>query len=105
MVEAPSSVTVENIDGDQIKISWTDVATDEDGYRVYVSRNGLNWTQDSGDIAAGTTSYKTSNLLDGEKYHLRVVAYKGNEESGDSTNTRNYGSGTYGGGSYITYDP
>lgn len=105
MVESPDNVTVDDVTDDQITVSWNDVATDEDGYRVYVSRDGgLTWSQDSADLAAGTTSYQTSNLLDGEQYDIMVVAFKGTNESGDSTSTRNYGYGVYGNNDYLTYD-
>jgi hypothetical protein len=74
----PSNITVDAVNGDQFDVSWQDNASNEDGYRVFVSRDGgQTWTNDSGDLPAGTTSYTTTSLLDGEQYRVTVEVLKG----------------------------
>lgn len=74
--DAPSNLVVTGVTGDQISVSWTDNSSVEDGYRVYVSTDaGSSWTQDGSDLAANTTSYTTTNLLDGERYWFKVEAF------------------------------
>lgn len=82
-VRAPTNVqvSINTTDGDKIDVEWVDVATNEDGYRVYVSNDqGLNWAQDSGDLSADTESYTTTALLDGERYWVEVRAFDADGE-------------------------
>lgn len=72
----PFSLSVDAITGDQFDLSWTLGSTSEHGVRVFVSRDGgQTWTNDSGDLAAGTTTYTTTNLLDGEEYTITVEVF------------------------------
>ncbi len=61
----------------QIDLSWTDVATDEMGYRVEISGN-YNFTSPTqiADLPAGSTSF-SHNVTDGDSYFYRVTAYNG----------------------------
>lgn len=80
----PTIGTVTVTNGDQLVVPWTDNATGEDGYRVYVRPTGTSsWTQDSGDLPVDTTSYTTSSLLDGEQYDVRVEAFTAATSSQD----------------------
>lgn len=61
---------------DDIQITWTDNADNEDGYRIYRSRDGgSTWTQASGDLPPDTTQWTDTGLLDGEQYVHKVEAY------------------------------
>jgi len=87
ILPVPTGLQVDSVDGDQITISWTDNADNEAGYRVELSRDGgSTWTQDGGDLPAGTESYQTTNLLDGERYQLRVRAFSEHTSALDATN-------------------
>lgn len=75
----PASVTANAIDG-ALEISWTSVDRAE-AYDVYVSTiQGAP----SGDPAASDvqgTSVTIPNLINGDTYHVRVVAKRGNTQS------------------------
>jgi hypothetical protein len=66
-------------------LSWTDNATNEIGYRVERSLNGVSgWTQRGGNLAANSTSYTDTGLSQGTTYYYRVYAYNGAGNSGYS---------------------
>lgn len=69
---APSDLT-SSVSGDDISLSWTD-NSDEYGFRIYRKYDGGSYTQ-AADLAANTTSYTDSGLLDGEKYTHYVQGY------------------------------
>lgn len=73
------SATVQN--GDDIALSWTLQSSDEDGVRVYRSRDGGATLTQIADLAAGTTSFTDTGLLDGEQYTYEVRAYTTDTES------------------------
>lgn len=85
VLSAPSNLSIDAQNGDQFDLSWTDNSSSEDGYRVYVSRDGgSTWTQDGSDLAANATSTTTTNLLDGEQYDIEVRAFTSDTESAGS---------------------
>lgn len=85
---APTNLSVDAINGDEFDLSWTDNAADEDGYRVLLSTDGgSSFSQDGSDLAAGTTSYTTSDLLDGEEYTIKVRVFNQHATSDSGTVT------------------
>lgn len=84
--EAPADFRVTDVRGDNIVVEWTDVATNEDGYRVHVSTDdGSTWTQDSGDLPAGTEKYETTDLTDATQYALRLEVFNTDGSTFDET--------------------
>jgi len=74
VLPAPTSLTVDAVTGDQADLSWTPNHNYGD-QRVEVKPTDTStWQDDSGALSLSTTSYTTTNLLDGEKYDLRVLA-------------------------------
>lgn len=74
VLPAPTGLTLDGVTGDQADVSWT-VNHDYGNQRVEVKpTDTTTWQNDSGTLARTTTSYTTTNLLDGEQYDLRVLA-------------------------------
>jgi len=67
----------DNGDGnaDELQCEWTENGTDETAYRVLLSTDGgSSFTNDSGDLAADTTTYTTAEKPDGEQYTVTIRA-------------------------------
>jgi hypothetical protein len=84
---APSSLSA-SVSGDDITLDWTDNSDNEDGLRIYRAQSSGSAVGDYNqvaDIGANQTTYTDSGLLDGTRYHYRVVAYNtGGGESNPS---------------------
>jgi len=84
LLPAPTTLTVDAIDGDQATVSWTP-NHDNGDQRVEVKpTDSSTWTVDGDAIGRTTSEYTTTNLLDGERYDLRVVAYTDHTETEDA---------------------
>ncbi len=71
---APTDVTVTDVRATEVDLSWTDVADDEDKYKISKSRDGgATWT-DVTDLPADTTSTTVTGLRTGEEYVMKVTA-------------------------------
>lgn len=76
ILPAPSGLSVSGHDTDQIDLTWTDNADNEDGYRILISTDGgSTYSQNGGDLAANTTSGTASGLRNGEEYVLKVRVF------------------------------
>ena len=70
----PTAVKAAAVSLTQINLNWTDVATNETGYRVSQRlTTGMAWT-DLATLAANTTSYSNTGLTAGTGYTYRVCA-------------------------------
>lgn len=85
--DAPTSLTATVSSDTSISLSWTDNATNELGFRLESSSDGVNWSL-LDTLGADTTSYPHSSLLPGTTYHYRVKAYNNDGDSAYS-NTDN----------------
>jgi hypothetical protein len=84
------TVVDDNGDGnaDELQCDWTDNGTDETAYRVLLSTDGgSSYTNDSGDLAANTTTYTTAEKLDGEQYTVKIRAVYPDTTSDSGTKT------------------
>ena len=79
-VAAPSNLQAAVTTGG-IELSWTDNATNETGYRVQRSGDGLEWSLLADDLAADTTSFVDSGILPGETWFYRVQAFNAEASS------------------------
>jgi hypothetical protein len=74
LTDAPSGVTATPYSATQINLNWTDVATNEIGYRV--SRrltSGTTWL-DLATLPANTNTYSNTGLTPSTGYTYRVSA-------------------------------
>jgi hypothetical protein len=71
---APGNVAVVALSSTQARVTWTDVATNESGYRVERSTNGGAFAQVAA-LAAGATSHTDGGLSPSTPYAYRVVAH------------------------------
>ena len=77
---APTGLVLTVVDRTDIKLDWTDNATNEDGYKIERSLNGVDFTVID-TVAANTETYTDEDLSEDTKYYYRVRAYKGAEYS------------------------
>jgi len=72
--DAPTDFTATVVDGDRVDLTWTDNATNEQGYRVYRS-GGLY-----ASMPAGTEAYSAFGNDEGVSYEWEVAAYNASGE-------------------------
>ena len=58
----------------RLPLSWTDVATNETGYYMEYSQDGVTWKK-SATMAANTTSRTATGLTPGQTYYFRLAAF------------------------------
>jgi hypothetical protein len=80
---APSNLAASVVSGHQIDLAWTDNSTDEVGFKVERSADGINFTS-LAMVGSGANSYSDTNLSAGTTYYYRVLAYNGAGDSADS---------------------
>ncbi len=80
---SPSSLSASAVSTSQIKLTWTDNAVDELGFKVQRSLDGANFTQIA-DIGTNVTSYTNSGLAANTTYYYRILAYNSAGDSGSS---------------------
>ena len=73
---APSSLTATAVSSSRIDLAWTDNSTDEDGFKIERSLDGVNFTEIT-SVGAGVTTYASTGLSASTQYYYRVRAYKG----------------------------
>lgn len=89
---APTNLTATPSSTSQIDLAWTDNASNETGYKVYRSTDGVSYSLID-TIAADSTSYNDSTITSGARYYYKVAAYNGAgeaESNVDFTNTLEY---------------
>lgn len=82
----PISFSVTSVTQSGMTINWVDNSTNEDGFRVYISNDDVNFTQYGSDIES-TTQVQTGDdysqiitgLLPGTTYYFRVSAFVDSE--------------------------
>ena len=77
---ARASATAAAASKSQINLKWADRSGDETGFKVERSTDGVTFTQ-LATLAANSTSYASTGLSGGKKYHYRVRAYNANGNS------------------------
>ena len=79
-VPAPDPLLVDAVSATQIALSWNDIYSDEDGFRLERSTNSIVFTPIA-TLPANTTNYVDLNLLPNTFYSYRVAAF---DSGGDS---------------------
>jgi len=76
----PSNLTATAVSSSRINLAWTDNATNETGFKVERSTDGVNFTQIA-ILLANTTSYPNSSLAASTSFTYRVRSYDGPNHS------------------------
>lgn len=87
--DAPTLLVATPVSTNQIDLAWTDNATNEDGYKIYRSTDGVSYAEID-DIAADSVSYSDATIVAGTTYYYKVAAYNGTGEvdsNADAANT------------------
>ena len=84
---APSALILTVVDDTTIKLDWTDGSTNHDGHRIYISTDGVTFTE-KGTVTGAITTYNAESLTAGTLYYFYIKAYKGDLESA-ATDTEN----------------
>ena len=80
---APSALTATAVNDDVINLAWTDNSGNEDGFRVYRSTDGTNFTSIA-TVGINVKTYSNTGLTGNRKYWYRVYAYNTAGNSGAS---------------------
>lgn len=67
------ALTFSNVQSGQMTLNWTDWATNEVGYVIYSSTDGINYIFET-QTAAGATNATITNLFSSTTYYWRVYA-------------------------------
>ena len=94
---APTALLASAVSSSQINLGWSDNASDESGYSIERSADGVNFSAIA-STGAGVTAYSDSGLVAATTYFYRVAAFNANGNSAysniSSATTDNAGSGT-----------
>jgi titin len=80
---SPSALVATAVSATQINLAWTDNASNETGYQIEGSTDGVNFTQVA-TVAANVTSYSNTGLSASTTYCFRVRASNSGGYSGYS---------------------
>jgi fibronectin type 3 domain-containing protein len=79
-VPAPDPLVVETVTATQIALSWNDIYSNEDGFRLERSTDSIAFTPVA-SLPANTTSHIDANLLPNTFYAYRVAAFNAGGDS------------------------
>lgn len=84
---APSGLTASNIASTSVDLTWTDNATNEEGFNIYTSTDGVNYDLVNTVYTPNLTSTSISNLASSTQYWFKVTAFNfgGGEGAGATT--------------------
>jgi hypothetical protein len=71
---APAGLAATAVTTERIDLAWTDTSSDEAGFRIERSPDGVAWTEIA-VAGAGVTAYTDRGLVPGTLYFYRVRAY------------------------------
>ena len=80
VLPAPSSVTATPISSNRVDVRWVDNSTDEIGFKIERSLDGITFTQIA-TVGANGKTYSSLNLTADTHYYYRVRAYNAAEHS------------------------
>ncbi len=80
---APSGLVATAVKTNQINLSWTDNATNEQGFKLERSTNGVDFTEFA-TVSVNVTNRADTGLMANQTYHYRVRAYNAAGDSGYS---------------------
>ena len=71
---APSALTAVAVSSEQVNLSWTDLSSNETGFQIQRSSDGISFVKVA-DVAANVTTYENKGLSPVSKYYYRVFAF------------------------------
>lgn len=71
---APTTLAATAVSTSQINLTWADVSTNEDGFRVERSTNGTTFSALT-NVGINATSFSDTGLTASTKYYYRVLSY------------------------------
>ncbi|MEI7910168.1 MAG: fibronectin type III domain-containing protein [Verrucomicrobiota bacterium] len=71
---APGSLVTAVVSGLEIDLAWTDLSTNEDGFKIEQSTNGTDFTEIA-TLSVNATSYHVTGLQVATLYYFRVRSY------------------------------
>jgi hypothetical protein len=80
---APSSLVASSVAYNSLSLSWTDNSSDETGFKVERSMDGVNFTEIA-TLGAATTIFADQSVAARTNYYYRVRAYNSSGSSGYS---------------------
>jgi hypothetical protein len=86
---APGSLTLKAVSSSQINLTWVDNASNESGFKIERSLDGINFTEIA-IVGANVKTYATTGLTKNTRYYFRVRAYNasGNSAYSNTANTK-----------------
>lgn len=72
-IAVPTNLSITTLNAQQLLLNWSDNATNELGYEIFGSSDGVIFST-IGNISHNTTSYIIDNLQAGERYYAKVRA-------------------------------
>jgi len=72
--KAPSGLKLQALGTDKIRASWTDNASNETGFKIERSTDGVTYAQ-VGTVGVNATTYDLAGLQSNTLYYIRVRAY------------------------------
>ncbi len=88
---APTGMNFVNVAQTSMRVRWTDNATNEVGYAIYQSSDGLNYSfvrQDPARASTGLDSADISGLVSGTTYYFRIMAVTEGQVSAAATGSQ-----------------
>jgi hypothetical protein len=71
---APTGLAASTASASQVNLAWTDASSNESGFKIERSTDGVNFTQIAA-VGANVKTYASTGLAAETKYHYRVRAY------------------------------
>ena len=89
---APANLSVMPASSSEMHLSWTDSSTNENGFSIERSPNGVDTWVELGFAIANTTTYTDAGLTQITTYHYRVSAYNviGNSDYSNSASATTF---------------
>ena len=69
---SPSALSLTVNDDTKITANWIIGSTNHDGHRIYISTDGVNFTE-KGTVTGATATYQATGLTAGTKYYFYVL--------------------------------
>lgn len=85
-VNSPSNLTAEAIGSSQIRLTWQDNSTNENGFGIYKRTDGASWSL-SVWLGRNQTTFIDAGLLPASTYSYRVYAWGDDSARSDFSNT------------------
>ena len=71
---APSSLAATAVSSSQVNLTWSDNSANEDGFKLYRSTDGVNFSNIK-IVGPNVTSYSDTGRTGSTTYYYRVLAY------------------------------